>query len=93
MEITPVGRRANSRDWRQEQPKRASEQQGNQCGWSTISKEVGDFMRGEERYKKALNPIRQIGCIRILAFIACEVNIYHGILSRGLTRSLLHFKR
>lgn len=53
----PVGRRANTRDWRQEHVKRASEQQGNQCGWSTISKEVGDFMRGEERYKKALNPI------------------------------------
>ena len=52
----PVGRRASTRDWMQEHVKRASEQQRNQRSWSTMSKEVGDFMRGEERYKKALNP-------------------------------------
>ena len=64
----PVGRRANTRDWRQEHVKRASEQQGNQCGWSTISKEVGDFRRGEESYKKALNPIGTIRLYKDLGF-------------------------
>lgn len=51
------------RSWGREMSRGFQERQGDQCGWNTVSKGMGDFMTGEGKSKKESNFIGHTGSL------------------------------